>query len=85
MELSEDPQRDVRRSRSALSPIRFAGLVRRCLFARKPLARLDKPPEINPSKPKSKDLPDKWSSPMHKLSPDSPARKRGSSIPLKIQ
>lgn len=47
----------ARNSRSTLSPIRFAGLVRRCLFARKPLARLDKPPEVNPSKPKSKDMP----------------------------
>lgn len=47
----------ARNSRSTLSPIRFAGLVRRCLFARKPLTRLDKPPEFNPSKPKSKDLP----------------------------
>jgi putative transposase len=32
-------------SRSKLPPIRFAGLVRSCIFARKPLARLDKPPD----------------------------------------
>lgn len=44
----------ARQSRSKLAPIRFAGLVRRCLFTRKPLARLDRPPEIHPSKPKVK-------------------------------
>ena len=44
----------ARQNRSNLPPIRFAGLVRRCLFAHKPLARLDRPPEVHPSKPKSK-------------------------------
>jgi len=47
----------ARESRSGLTPVRFAGLVRRCLFTRKPLARLDKPPEIHPSKPGSKTTP----------------------------
>lgn len=35
----------ARQSRSTLPPIRFADLVRTCLFTRKPLTRLDKPPE----------------------------------------
>jgi putative transposase len=43
----------ARQSRTKLAPIRFAGLVRRCLFTRKPLVRLDRPPD-NPSKPKVK-------------------------------
>jgi IS4 transposase len=47
----------ARQSRSELTPIRFAGLVRRCLFTRKPLARLDRPPEVHPSKPKSRLVP----------------------------
>lgn len=47
----------ARQSRSNLAPIRFAGLVRRCLFARKPLARLDRPPEVHPSKTKSRLVP----------------------------
>jgi hypothetical protein len=37
----------ARDSRRNLSPIRFADLVRTCLFTRKPLSRLDKPPEQN--------------------------------------
>ena len=47
----------ARQSRSELTPIRFAGLVRRCLFTRKPLARLDRPPEVHPSKPKFRLVP----------------------------
>jgi putative transposase len=47
----------ARQSRSELTPIRFAGLVGRCLFTRKPLAHLDKPPEVHPSKPKSSLVP----------------------------
>lgn len=43
----------ARQSRSKLPPIRFAGLVGRCLFVRKPLGCLDRPPQVNPSKPKS--------------------------------
>ena len=39
-----------RQSRSTLPPVRFAGLIRTCLFTRKPLTRLDKPPDI-PAKP----------------------------------
>jgi IS4 transposase len=35
----------ARQSRTGLPPIRFADLVRTCLFTRKPLTRLHKPPE----------------------------------------
>ena len=42
-----------RRHRIALSPIRFTQLVAACLFLRKPLAQIEKPPPTNPSKPKS--------------------------------
>ena len=37
-------------SRIGLTAIRFAELVCDALFVRKPLARVDKPPEVNPSK-----------------------------------
>ena len=37
-------------ARSALPPLRFADLVRDALFVRKPLDRIDKPPQLNPSK-----------------------------------
>lgn len=36
----------ARLSRCLLPPIRFAGLVRDCLFVRKPLTHIDKPPPI---------------------------------------
>jgi IS4 transposase len=39
----------ARQSRLAMPAIRFAELVTECLFARKPLSRIDKPPDINPS------------------------------------
>jgi len=43
----------ARRSSSIkLCELRFAELVGACLFVRKPLARIDKPPDVNPSKPK---------------------------------
>lgn len=44
-------------SRSTLSALRFAELIGQALFTRKPLHRLDKPPEVNPSKPKLKSGP----------------------------
>jgi len=47
----------ARTSRSGLSPIRFAELAGQCLFIRKPVARLDKPPEVNASSPKAKGHP----------------------------
>ena len=34
--------------------LRFAGLVRDCLFSRKRVAHIDKPPPVNPSKPAPK-------------------------------
>lgn len=36
---------------TAMLPIRFAQLVGQCLFVRKPIARIDKPPLVNPHKP----------------------------------
>jgi IS4 transposase len=39
-------------ARSTLPALRFADLVHDALFVRKPFARIDKPPEVNPSKPK---------------------------------
>ncbi len=39
-------------SRSQLPALRFAELAGQCLFIRKSLADLDKPPKVNPSKPK---------------------------------
>lgn len=42
----------ARQSRRAIPAIRFAELVADCLFVRKPIAHIDKPPEVNPSKPK---------------------------------
>jgi IS4 transposase len=41
----------ARLNRIAILPIRFAQLVGQCLFVRKPISRIDKPPEINPSRP----------------------------------
>jgi IS4 transposase len=38
------------RSRTGLRAIRFAELICDALFVRKPLARIDKPPEVNPSR-----------------------------------
>ena len=45
-------------SRSTLPALRFAELVGQCLFTRKPMHRLDKPPEVNPSKPRPKYAPE---------------------------
>jgi putative transposase len=41
-------------SRCALPALRFAERVGQCLFIRKPIALIDKPPEVNPSRPKPK-------------------------------
>jgi IS4 transposase len=41
-------------SRSALAPLRFAELIGQCLFVRKPISQLEKPPEVHPSAPKPK-------------------------------
>ena len=48
----------ARQSRTAISAIRFAELVADGLFARKPIARIDKPPEVNPSKARPRSSPD---------------------------
>jgi IS4 transposase len=42
----------ARQSRIALPAIRFAELISGGLFVRKPISRIDKPPETNPSRPK---------------------------------
>ena len=42
----------ARQSRRVMPAIRFAELVASCLFVRKPMPHIDKPPPINPSKPK---------------------------------
>lgn len=42
----------ARESRTALSALRFADLAAAALYVRKPIARLDKPPEVNPSRPR---------------------------------
>jgi hypothetical protein len=42
--------------------------VGQCLFIRKPIARIDKPPEVNPSRPNPKSPPDNWRSPMGNFS-----------------
>jgi len=47
----------ARKTRSKLPPIRFIGLTGRCLFTRKPLVHLDRPPQVNPSRPKSNHAP----------------------------
>jgi IS4 transposase len=44
----------ARQARLAMPAIRFAELVGQCLFVRKPIARIDKPPDVNPSKPQSR-------------------------------
>jgi IS4 transposase len=40
----------ARACRSTLTPIRFIELVGQCLFVRKPITRIDRPPEVNPSR-----------------------------------
>ncbi len=45
-----------RMSRSGLPPVRFAGLVSACLFTRKPLHRLDKPPLMHRQLPDPRQL-----------------------------
>ena len=47
----------ARMHRAAMPAIRFAELVAACLFTRKPIARIDKPPEVNPSKPQPRSSP----------------------------
>jgi IS4 transposase len=42
----------ARLHRIALPPLRLAQLAGSCLFVRKPLAKIDKPPPVNPSKPR---------------------------------
>jgi hypothetical protein len=39
-------------------PLRLAELVRQFLFTRRPIAEIDKPPPVNPSKHKTRASPD---------------------------
>jgi IS4 transposase len=41
----------ARHSRLAMPAIRFGDLIAGCLFTRKPIAKIDRPPEVHPSKP----------------------------------
>jgi IS4 transposase len=41
----------------ALLPLRFAELIRQFLFSRRPIAKIDKPPPVNPSKRKPRGSP----------------------------
>lgn len=47
----------ARQSRLAIPPIRFANLVAGCLFARKSVAKIDRPPDVRSSKPSPKTSP----------------------------
>src|SRR5260370_5616448 len=42
----------ARQSRRAMPAIPFANLVAGCLFARKPVAKIDRPPDVHPAKPR---------------------------------
>jgi putative transposase len=44
----------ARESRLTMPPIRFAELTRACIFTRKSIARIDRPPDVHPSKPASR-------------------------------
>lgn len=48
----------ARQSRSTLPALRFAELVGQCLFIRKPLTRLDRPPEEHEDKPSARHAPE---------------------------
>ncbi len=48
----------ARDSRRTIPAIRFAELVKACIFSRKPIARIDKPPEVHPSKARPRLSPD---------------------------
>jgi putative transposase len=50
----------ARLHRSTLPPLRLAQLVGACLFVRKPLAQVDKPPTVNPAKRQRSVSPDQW-------------------------
>lgn len=47
----------ARQSRIAMPAIRFANLIAGCLFTRKPIAHIDKPPETHPAKAKPRTSP----------------------------
>jgi len=47
----------ARQNRITISPIRFADLVIACLFTRKPVTKIDTPPDVHPSKPTTRTSP----------------------------
>jgi putative transposase len=51
----------ARHSRLAIPALRFAELVSCCLFQRKTIARIDQPPDVNPSLPKPSQHPNQLS------------------------
>jgi hypothetical protein len=44
----------ARENRLKIPPIRFADIVANCIFTRKPIVRIDKRPETNPSRAQPK-------------------------------
>ena len=51
----------ARESRVKMPAIRFADLVAASLFARKPIADIDRPPKVNPSAARDRASPDQMS------------------------
>jgi putative transposase len=50
----------ARQSRLDMPAIRFANLIAGCLFTRKPIAKIDRPPDVHPSKATPKTSPDQF-------------------------
>jgi putative transposase len=50
----------ARQSRLAMPAIRFADLIAGCLFTRKPVERIDKPPQVHPSKATPRTAPNQF-------------------------
>lgn len=48
----------VKLNQITMPMLRFAGLIQRCVFSRRTIARIDKPPPLNPCSPKSTINPD---------------------------
>ncbi len=50
----------ARQSRLDMPAIRFANLIAGCLFTRKPIAKIDRPPDVHPSKATPKTSPNQF-------------------------
>src|SRR5260370_12189680 len=61
----------ARESRLVMPAIRFAGLVAASLFVRKPVADIDRPPEVNPSAARARASPHQFTSCYPSLPPPS--------------